>query len=58
MNLLIILAVLFIGLLILVPLLERFGGSLDREQVRKLSRWIFPLLALLLLIRIFDYYFF
>lgn len=57
MNIFVILGILFLALLIAVPLLERFGKRSSPEEVGKLSRFIFPLLALLALLQTFRYFF-
>ncbi len=58
MNLLIILGCLFLGLLILVPLAERFGKTQSPDTMRSMSRWVIPLVALLLILQILKYYVF
>ena len=58
MNILIIIGVLLVCLLILVPLAERFSGNVDNQAVAKWSKWIFPLIALLMVLRLIDYYWF
>jgi preprotein translocase subunit SecG len=46
-----ILAVLFLVLFLLLPLLEKYGskGEQAEQDYRKYSRWILPLVAILLL---------
>ncbi|CAM5225324.1 hypothetical protein RLON56S_02960 [Alishewanella longhuensis] len=56
-NLLIILALLFAALFVLVILAEKFG-SRDQEQTAKLSRYIVPLVAVLLLAQLVKMLFF
>jgi len=51
MTLLIILAVLFVALIIVVPLIEKYGQKQSDESLHKLTRWIFPLLLLLLILQ-------
>lgn len=51
MTLLTILIVLFISLFLLVFIAEKFGKNHSEASVSKLSRWIFPLLLLLLLLQ-------
>ena len=43
-----ILGVLFLALIILLPLMERFAKPMKDEEVSKISRWVLPLVALLL----------
>lgn len=46
-----ILAVLFLVLFLLLPLLEKYGSKGEQAELdyRKYSRWILPLVAILLL---------
>ncbi|GAB3038697.1 hypothetical protein [Bowmanella dokdonensis] len=50
-----ILGALFVALFILIPLLERSKTRFSNEQVAKLSRWIWPLMMLLLIIQLVRY---
>ena len=58
MNLITILAVLFLSLFIVVFLLERFGSGTPNPNVMKLSKYIFPLLGVVLLIQAIRMFFF
>lgn len=49
-NLLTILAVLFVALLVIVPMVERFAPHPTPEQTQRLSRWILPLVGISLVI--------
>ena len=51
MALLGILAVLFLTLIIIVPVMEKFAkkGDAAEQDYRKYSRWILPLVALVLI---------
>jgi cadmium resistance protein CadD (predicted permease) len=51
MVLLSILGALLIGLLALVFLAEKFGKQHSPESLSKMTRWIFPLMFLLLLLQ-------
>lgn len=53
-NLFTILAFLFIALLVLVPLIERFAPRPSPEQQSKISRWILPLVGLSLVVALFK----
>ncbi|CAA0090402.1 Uncharacterised protein [Zhongshania aliphaticivorans] len=53
-QLLTILAVLFIALIVLVPIIERFGPRPSPEQQAKISRWILPLVGISLIIALFK----
>ena len=56
-TLITILALLFAALFILVTLAEKYG-SRDPEQTAKLSRYIMPLVALLIVAQLIKYAFF
>lgn len=47
-----ILGILFISLIIIVPLIERFGPRMSQESLAKMSRWVLPLVALLLVVQL------
>ena len=55
-NLLIVLAVLFVGIIIMVNLAKWFGPSADTPSMKKLSRWIFPLLAIGFVIQLINHF--
>ncbi len=56
-TLITILALLFAALFIVVTLTEKYG-SRDSEQTAKLSRYILPLVALLVLAQVIKFAFF
>lgn len=56
MTVLIILAVLFIALVIIVPLIERSNFRMSNEQMGKFGRWILPLLVIMVIIQLVMYY--
>ncbi len=56
MVVLTILGILFLVLIILVPLMERFAKPIKDEDVRKISRWVLPLVALLLVVQLIAYW--
>jgi len=56
-TLITILALLFAALFIVVKLTEKYG-SRDNEQTAKLSRYILPLVALLILAQVIKFAFF
>ncbi|HEY9040648.1 MAG TPA: hypothetical protein VIN66_00560 [Rheinheimera sp.] len=56
-TLITILALLFAALFIVVTLTEKYG-SRDSEQTAKLSRYILPLVALLILAQVIKFAFF
>ncbi|POP51334.1 hypothetical protein D0911_18355 [Zhongshania marina] len=53
-NLLTILAFLFIALIVLVPVIEKFAPRPSPEQQAKISRWILPLVGLSLILALFK----
>ena len=58
MTLLIILAVLFLALFIIIPLVEKKGKRHSPEELQKLSRWIYPLMGLILFASLIKMMFF
>lgn len=46
-----VLAILFISLFVMVYLVEKFGKRYSPESLSKMTRWIFPLLLLLLILQ-------
>lgn len=56
-NLLLILLAIFGGVALMVVLGKRFAKPADPEQMRRLQRWLFPLVGLMLVLSLFDYYF-
>lgn len=56
-TLITILALLFAALFIVVTLTEKYG-SRDQEKTAKLSRYIMPLVALLILAQVIKFAFF
>lgn len=56
-NLFIILTLLFVALFVLVILAEKFG-SRDQAQTSKLSRYLMPLVAVILLAHLLKMLFF
>lgn len=56
MVVLTILGGLFIVLIILVPLIERIAKPMKDEEVSRISRWVLPLVALLLVVQLFAHW--
>ncbi|WP_160177764.1 hypothetical protein [Paraglaciecola mesophila] len=56
MTVLIILGVLFIALLVVVPLLERSSFRMSNEQISKMSRWILPLLVVMVIVQLIMHF--
>ncbi|MGQ9426201.1 hypothetical protein ACXYTJ_11985 [Gilvimarinus sp. F26214L] len=57
MNLLLILAVLFTLLFIIVTVLEKYGKRHSGEETAKWSRFIFPLIGLIMVLQALRYFF-
>lgn len=57
-KIILILGILFIALFLMVTLLERFGKKQSDEEIRKISRWVMPLMALLMVLQLMAYFFF
>jgi hypothetical protein len=55
-NLLLILLLIFGGVALMVVLGERFGKPVDSGRAQQLSRWIFPLVGLSLVLSLVKYY--
>lgn len=56
-TLLTILAVLFVALIIIVPLIEKYAPKGETRDYGNITRWIIPLVALLLVLQLFRHYF-
>ncbi len=54
MSVFVILGVLFLAMVILIPLLEKSGKRMSDETTAKVSRWIFPLLIVAILVGLFS----
>lgn len=57
LNLVSVLAVLFLLLFIIVTLLEKYGRRHSPEDMAKWSRWIIPLIALVMVLQAVRYFF-
>jgi heme/copper-type cytochrome/quinol oxidase subunit 1 len=56
-NLLLLLLFIFGGIALIVFVLERFARPMEPEQVQRISRWIYPLVGLSLVLAVLRYYF-
>ncbi|MGO1462919.1 MAG: hypothetical protein ACTHYN_03930 [Marinobacter sp.] len=56
-TLLIILAVLFLALIVILPLIEKYAPKGEARNDGNLTRFIFPLVALLIVVQLIWYYF-
>jgi|GEM_PF-1309436 len=52
MSLFKILSLLAVALLVLIPLIERYGPQPDDAKLRRINRWVIPLVATLLLLQL------
>ena len=50
-----ILAVLFIALIVIVPMIEKSSVRISQETQAKFARWILPLVVVALVIQLFIY---
>ena len=57
-TLLIILAILFFALIVILPLVEKYAPKGEVRNFGNLTRFIFPLMALLIVVQMVRYYFF
>lgn len=55
-NLLLLLLFIFAGVALMVILGERFAQPADPQKMRKLQRWLLPLVGVMLLLSLLDYY--
>ncbi|MFQ3249916.1 hypothetical protein [Glaciecola sp.] len=55
MAVLAILAVLFISLIVIIPMLEKSSVRISPETQAKFAKWIIPLVLIVLVIQLFMY---
>lgn len=58
MNVFIIIGILFLALILIVPLIEKHGKRHSPEELQKITRWIWPLVMLLLVAQLIKMAFF
>lgn len=58
LNLITVLCILFFSLFVVVYLLERFGPDVPSEKIDKMSRFIFPLIGIFMILQAIRYFFF
>lgn len=56
-TLLLLLLAIFGGVALMVVLGQRFAKPADAEQMHRLQRWLIPLIGLMLVLSLFDFYF-
>jgi hypothetical protein len=55
-TLLLVLLLIFGGVALMVVLGERFAQSADPQRLRQLQRWLLPLVGLMLVLSLVQYY--
>ena len=55
-DLLLLLLLIFGGVALMVVLGERFARPADPERLARLRRWLLPLVGIMLLLSLLDYY--
>ena len=55
-NVLLILLFIFGGVALMVVLGERFAKPADPQRMQQLRRWVMPLVGLMLVLSLIDYY--
>jgi hypothetical protein len=55
-NVMLILLLVFGGVALMVVLGERFAKPVDPQRMRQLRRWMMPLVGVMLLLSLIDYY--
>ncbi|MFN2361511.1 MAG: hypothetical protein ABR522_10620 [Marinobacter sp.] len=56
-TLLIILAVLFLALIVIIPLVEKYAPKGELKSFGNITRWIIPLMVLVLVLQLLRQYF-
>jgi hypothetical protein len=56
-TLLTILAVLFLVLIVVIPLIEKFAPKGEARDYGNITRWIIPLMALVFVLQLLRHYF-
>ncbi len=56
-TLIVIIAILFLTLVVVVPLWEKYAARHETADFSRLSRYIMPLMALLIVLQMIRYYF-
>ena len=56
-NLFFLLLAIFAGIALISVILQRFASPMEPERVQRLSRWIYPLVGLALVLAMARYFF-
>ena len=54
--LLLILLFIFVGVALMVVLGEKFAKPMEPEKLQRITRWIWPLVMISILVQVFRYY--
>jgi cytochrome c biogenesis protein CcdA len=55
-DLILVLLAVFAGLALMVIVLERFASPVSPRRMRQLQRWLVPLVGLMLVLSLVDFY--
>ncbi len=55
-DLILVLLAVFAGLALMVTVLERFASPVSPQRMRQLQRWLVPLVGLMLVLSLVDFY--
>ena len=55
-DLLLLLLLIFVGVALMVVLGERFAKPVEPERMRRLNRWLYPLVGLMLVLSLVRFY--
>lgn len=56
MNLLLLLLGIFAGVALMAIVAKRFAGTTDPRRMQQLQRWLMPLVGLMLVLSLINYY--
>jgi hypothetical protein len=56
MNLLLLLLGIFAGVALMAIVAKRFAGPTDARRMQQLQRWLMPLVGLMLVLSLINYY--
>ena len=56
MNLLVLLVLIFAGVALIAMVSKRFSGPADSGRMQQLQRWLVPLVGVMLLLSLLNYY--
>ncbi|MCB1729349.1 MAG: hypothetical protein KDI21_02620 [Halieaceae bacterium] len=55
-DLILVLLAVFAGLALMVTVLDRFASPVSPQRMRQLQRWLVPLVGLMLVLSLVDFY--